>query len=84
MTSTLRSSGLMLALALSGCATTTDHRPMTLPLPARPTLTPVVASSVQCLTPAAYTALVNRERALRTWGESLEGVIQANNAKAKQ
>lgn len=84
MTSILRNSALALVLILPGCATRPDVRPMALPLPARPTLTPVKASAVECLAPDAYTALVNRERALRTWGEELEGIIQANNAKAKQ
>lgn len=84
MISTRISSCLALALILTGCASTTDVRPMTLPLPARPTLPAVQAAAVQCLAPDAYTALVNRERDLRTWGESLEAIIQANNAKAKQ
>lgn len=70
------------ALALAGCSTV-QYRPVALPLPVRPVLTPVQASAVQCLAPATYTALVNRERALKTWGLELEAVIKANNAKAK-
>lgn len=84
MISTRISSCLALVLVLTGCASTTDVRPMALPLPARPTLPAVKASAVQCLSKDAYTALVNRERGLRTWGEKLEAIIQANNAKAKQ
>lgn len=80
----IRLSSCLLALCLAGCASTVDVRPMTLPLPARPTLPTVKAAAVQCLAPDAYTSLVDRERALRTWGEKLEGIIQANNAKAKQ
>jgi hypothetical protein len=72
----------MLALAGSGCAAQVRPVPVTLPLPARPVLTPVTASQVQCLAPDAYTALVNRERALRTWGLELEAEINALNAKA--
>lgn len=68
-------------LALAGCATIRPV-PVTLPLPARPVLTPVKASDVQCLAPDTYTALVNRERALRTWGLELEAEIKALDAKA--
>lgn len=84
MTST-RVSSLTILLAsaiwLTGCATV---RPVsvTLPLPPRPVLTPVTADQVQCLAPGTYTALVNRERSLRTWGLELEAIIAANNAKA--
>ena len=84
MTSTPRFSVLALAFCLTACASTTDVRPLTLPLPARPTLMPVAPAAVQCLSKDAYTVIVNRERALRTWGESMEAIIQANNAKAKQ
>jgi hypothetical protein len=85
MTSMTRSRLPVLAvvLALAGCATTIS-RPAVLPLPARPVLTPVKSSSVQCLAAADYVTLVNRERALRTWGLQLEAVIRANNAKASQ
>ena len=81
MTLTPRSSLLALAL-LAGC-TTTVYRPVPLPLPTRPVLTPVKASALQCLAPGTYTTIVNRERALRTWGLEVEAIIQANNAKAK-
>jgi hypothetical protein len=47
-------------------------------------LTPVKASDVACLAPDVYTALVNRERALKEWGLAEEAVLKANNAKAKQ
>jgi hypothetical protein len=73
---------LALALALAGC-TTTMYRPVALPLPTRPVLTPVKASALQCLAPDAYTTIVDRERALRTWGLELEAIVKANNAKAK-
>lgn len=72
---------LAVGLALAGCATVRPV-PVTLPLPPRPVLTPVTASKVQCLAPDTYTALVNRERALRTWGLELEAIIKAANAKA--
>ena len=81
MTLIPRSSLLALAL-LAGC-TTTVYRPVALPLPTRPVLTPVKASTLKCLAPDTYTTIVNRERALRTWGLELEAVIEANNAKAK-
>lgn len=68
-------------LALAGCATVRPV-PVTLPLPARPVLTPVTAAQVQCLAPATYTALVDRERALKLWGLELEAEIKALNAKA--
>ena len=53
-----------------------------LPLPARPVLTPIKASDLQCLSDSAYTTIVNRERGYKTWGLQLEAVIRANNAKA--
>lgn len=76
--------GLWLAcfvVCFAGCQTIKPI-PVALPLPPRPALTPVTASQVQCLAPDAYTTLVNRERALRTWGLQLEAIIRANNAKA--
>lgn len=78
----IRVSSLLAFALLAGC-TTTVYRPVALPLPTRPVLTPVKASAVQCLAPDTYTALVNRERALRTFAIELEAVIKANNAKAK-
>lgn len=67
---------------LAGCATVRPV-PVTLPLPVRPVLTPIQGNALQCLAPATYTTIVDRERALRTWGLSLEAIIGANNAKAK-
>ena len=81
MTLTRLSSLLALTL-LAGC-TTTVYRPVTLPLPLRPVLAPVKADALQCLTPDAYTTIVNRERGYKTWGLELEAIIKANNAKAK-
>lgn len=77
-------SALAAVLLLCGCAKPIVRSvPMTLPLPARPTLTPVDSDAVQCLAPAAYTALVTRERALATWGMQLEAIIQTNNQHAQ-
>lgn len=73
----------LVCLALVGCATPAT-RPVLLPLPSRPVLTPLKASDLQCLSDSSYTTIVNRERSLRTWGLELEAVIDANNAKAKQ
>jgi len=73
----------LLALALLAGCTPTVYRPVPLPLPTRPVLTPVKASALQCLAPGTYTTIVNRERALRTWGLEVEAIIKANNAKAK-
>jgi hypothetical protein len=70
-------------LLLAGC-TTVQYRPVLLPLPARPVLTPVKASAVACLAPETYTLLVERERSYKGWGLQLEAIIKANNAKAKQ
>lgn len=70
-----------LVIALAGCQTVRPV-PVTLPLPPRPVLTPVTASQVQCLAPATYTALVTRERQLRTYALELEAIIKAANAKA--
>lgn len=80
MTSIRLSSLLALAL-LAGC-TTVQYRPVPLQLPARPVLTPVHASDLQCLSDSAYTTIVDRERGLKTWGLELEAIIEANNAKA--
>lgn len=71
------------ALWLAGCAVTSvQYRPVLLPQPARPVLTPLKASDLQCLSDSAYTTIVNRERAYKTWGLQLEAIIDANNAKA--
>jgi hypothetical protein len=67
-------------LALVACAQQPVRSvPVALPLPTRPVLAPVPAASVQCLAPETYTTLVNRERALKTWGLQLEAIIKANN-----
>lgn len=71
------------AIWLAGC-TTPAARPVLLPLPSRPALTPIKGDALQCLAPDTYNTVVNRERALRTWGLQLEATIDANNAKAKQ
>lgn len=68
--------------ALAGCATPAA-KPVLLPLPSRPVLTPVKGDAMQCLAPETYTAVIDRERALRTWGLQLEAIIEANNDKAK-
>lgn len=68
-------------MCFAGCQTIKPV-PVTLPLPPRPVLTPVTASQVQCLAPDTYTALVNRERALRTYALKLEAIIRASNGKA--
>lgn len=81
MTST-RISSLLVCLALAGCATPAA-RPVLLPLPTRPVLTPIKGDALQCLAPSTYTTIVNRERSLRTWGLELAAIIEANNAKAK-
>lgn len=81
----IRPGSALLLLALAGC-TSAPHdivRPVTLPLPARPTLTPVKGASLQCLATDAYSALVKRERALESWGEQMEAVIKANNEAAR-
>lgn len=80
MTSTIRFSAL-LALALAGCVTQ-PPRPVPLPLPARPVLPAVKGADLQCLAPAVYTTIVNRERGYKTWGLELEAIITANNQKA--
>lgn len=80
MTSILRVS--VLALLLTGCAQV-QVKPVLLPVPAEPVLTPVKSAQVQCLAPQTYTTLVDRERSLRTWALELQAVIQANNAKAQ-
>jgi hypothetical protein len=72
---------IVAALAMSGC-TTTVYRPVVLPLPVRPVLTPLKASDLQCLSDSTYTTIVNRERGYKTWGLELEAIINANNSKA--
>lgn len=58
------------------------HAPVPLPLPARPTLTPLKATDLQCLSDSAYTTIVNRERGYKTAYLELRAIIEANNAKA--
>jgi hypothetical protein len=91
----IRLSSLLAVLLLAGC-TTVQYRPVPLPLPARPTLTPIKADAfscppgvilpapwTMCITDATYTALANRQTGYKTWGLQLEAIIKANNAKAK-
>jgi hypothetical protein len=68
-------------LLLTACAIQ-PPRPVELPLPARPTLTPLKAADLQCLSNSTYTTIVNRERGYKHWGLQLEAIIESNNAKA--
>lgn len=89
----IRLSSALALLVLAGCAQV-QVRPVPLPLPSEPVLTPVKSGAfncpvplpspwAMCMTDKTYTALVNRERGLRTWARELQAVIAANNAKAK-
>ena len=73
---------ILLVAALGACTIQVRHEPVLLPLPARPVLTPIKASDLQCLSDSAYTTVVNRERGYKTWGLQLEAILRANNAKA--
>jgi hypothetical protein len=76
---------MVLVALLAGCGPTRiEYRPVPLPLPLaeRPVLTPIAPDALQCLAPATYTTIVNRERGYKTWGLELEATIKANNAKA--
>lgn len=82
MTSTIRFSFVGLAaLALAACATV--YRPVSLPVVPHPVLEPVTQAELQCLTPDAYRRIVDRERALKTWGLAESAIIDANNKAAK-
>jgi hypothetical protein len=74
--------------SLAGCTTTPTPsvvvRPLALPIPTRPTLTPIPSSALMCLSDKSYSTLVHRERALRTWALQLRAVIRANNQAASQ
>lgn len=71
-------------LALVGCTRVqTVTRPALLPTVAPPALTPVKSDAVACLSDGTYTALVNRERDIWTWGAAQAAIIAANNAKAE-
>lgn len=69
-------------MTLAAC-TTPGARPVLLPLPSRPVLTPIKGAALRCLAPETYTIIIDRERAMRTWALQLEAIIDANNAKAK-
>lgn len=85
---------LCVALLLYACAQQPVRQlPAGLPVAARPALKPISADAFKCpvklpspytmcMTDATYTTLVDRERALKTWGLQLEAIIQANNQHA--
>lgn len=75
---------ILVLLALGGCTTTRIvHRPVPLPLPARPVLPAVAGSSLKCLSDATYTRLVERYRKLHAGYVKLERIIEVNNQHAK-
>lgn len=84
MTSTRLRNSLILAvvLSISACTPKVVLRPVTLPVIPAPTLTPVKATQVQCLDDATYTTIVDRENALRRWGQQGWAEIGANNKAA--
>jgi len=65
---------LILALFISGCATTV---PVTtkLPIPERPHLPPIPGSEMQCLSDEAYSALREGRKLLLNHIETLENII---------
>ena len=79
----MRIATLLVVSLLAGCATPAA-RPVLLPLPARPVLTPIKGDVLQCLAPDTYTIVVERERALRTGYLGLRAIIEANNAQAEK
>lgn len=70
------------AITLAGCSVQVRHAPVPLPLPARPVLTPVSRSELQCLADSTYLKLAGRERGYKNWGLELEAIIRKNNEKA--
>lgn len=84
MISTRRTNWLALTalILLAGCTPKVVLRPVPLPVIAAPTLTPVTAAQVQCLDDATYTTIVDRENALRRWGQQGWAEIGANNKAA--
>jgi hypothetical protein len=64
----------------AGCATTTEYRPVELPLPDRPTLPTLQAGDLQCLSDAAYQGLVERDARLQAHVERLEAIILTTRA----
>jgi len=71
-------------LSASGCSTRTLTKPMLLPVLPQPTLIPVPFADLQCLSNQTYVNIVNREGALRLWGQKQYNVIKANNDQAKK
>ena len=77
-----RLSSIIAVLGLAACVSATPvvrYSPVLLPQPATPILTPVPGGQLHCLSADTYTTIVQREQALRTYGQKLRGIIQANN-----
>lgn len=73
-----------LLFPLCGCIPKPLVKPVLLPVYDPPSLTPIPAGDVQCLSNKTYTDIVNREGKLRHWGQQEFNVIHVNNEQAKK
>lgn len=70
---------LLLALALSACTQKVVYQQVPIYAPPRPVLPLIMRDKLQCLSDETYTAIVERDRALKTYSESLEALIEATH-----
>lgn len=69
---------ILIAFAIIASACTKDrivYRSEPLPVPVRPSLPPVYANELQCLSESAYQRLVMRNMQRRQYAEELEAII---------
>jgi hypothetical protein len=70
----------LIALLLTACAAPqVVYKPVPLSMPDRPTLPTIQGEALQCLSDAAYTAIVERDRARKLYAEQLEAVIESTH-----
>ena len=92
MISTIRVCSALALVLLAGC-TEYVYRPVQLPVPTQPKLTPIKADAFKCpfampppitmcISNDTYNVLVDRERKAWDWGAAGRAIIATNNAKA--
>lgn len=74
---------LLLCLLVSSCATRVVYMNTPLPLPQKPLLPTINASSLQCLSDETYKNLVRRDVLRRQYSETLFTIIKTNNSEKR-
>lgn len=69
----------LIALVLAGCAPKVVYQQTPIYAPERPALPRIAGETLQCLSDETYTAIIERDRELKLYSETLEALIEATH-----